>query len=450
MLKSYVKLFNEIKRCKPNSKILNAYINSKEQLIIKTESEEDLDYINRPWDSRAFEHGVSKLQVESKFYLAIYDVKTTFDVNDKENKKFMSDQYNISNMLRINQLTMTLLTYLNWFKIFLAQFVQKTSSKNFQMILQTLHLTMKCKMTTNSLKILHINIHSSNSDTKILQLTRLIQIFKIDIISINETFLKPNDPFSLPGFTIVRDDRLQSRGGGTALCIKDSIEFHEIPRLCSATHENIVGVNITIGKNEKLAIFTIYSSPSTVLNDETLHFINSHFPKFIIVGDLNSKSKTWHFIKENTNGEILENFINASNCHVLNCEKPTFPRGNSIIDLTICSPNMDDFFHSHKVLADKISDHQPTITSFKNLIPRKKLFTINKIDWAKFDQILKVKKGAHALDPPLNIDTEADKIIADILDAINKTTKLCNFTTTATHPIPIPENLETLSSRQKM
>ncbi|RNA33000.1 RNA-directed DNA polymerase from mobile element jockey-like [Brachionus plicatilis] len=152
---------------------------------------------------------------------------------------------------------------------------------------------------------------------------------------------------------------------------------------CSATNENIVGVNITIGKNEKLAIFTIYSSPSTVLNDETLHFINSHFPKFIIVGDLNSKSKTWHLIKENTNGEILENFINASNCHLLNCEKPTFPRGNSIIDLTICSLNMYDF-------ADKISDHQPTITSFKNLIPRKKLFTINKIDWAKSDQILKV------------------------------------------------------------
>ncbi|RNA31655.1 AP-like endonuclease reverse transcriptase, partial [Brachionus plicatilis] len=296
-------------------------------------------------------------------------------------------------------------------------------------------------MTTNSLKILHINIYSSNSDTKILQLTRLIQIFKIDIISINETFLKPNDPFSLPGFTIVRDDRLQRRGGGTALCIKDSIEFHEIPRLCSATHENIVGVNITIGKNEKLAIFTIYNSPSTVLNDETLHFINSHFPKFIIVGDLNSKSKTWHCIKENTNGEILENFINAPNCHVLNCEKPTFPRGNSIIDLTICSQNMYDFFHSHKVLADKISDHQPTITSFKNLIPRKKLFTINKIDWAKFDQILKFKKGDHALDTPLNIDTEADKIIADILDAFNKAAKLCNFTTTATHPIPIPENL---------
>ena len=100
-LKSYVKLSNELKRCKPNAKITNAYINSRDQLIIKTDSESDLNYLNADWDPNAFENGVTKIESEPKFYIAIYDVNTTFDTNDPENKKYMLENYNITNMLRI-------------------------------------------------------------------------------------------------------------------------------------------------------------------------------------------------------------------------------------------------------------------------------------------------------------------------------------------------------------
>jgi hypothetical protein len=102
-MRSYVKLFNELKRCKPEAKINNAYINSRDQLIIKTDSENDYHYLSSDWDPKAFEHGVTKLINEPKFFIAIYDVKNSFDVNDPDNKKFMLDNYNVTNMLRITK-----------------------------------------------------------------------------------------------------------------------------------------------------------------------------------------------------------------------------------------------------------------------------------------------------------------------------------------------------------
>lgn len=46
---------------------------------------------------------------------------------------------------------------------------------------------------------------------------------KIDIILLSETWLNANTPFSIPDFHVVRRDRLNKKGGGVAICIRQKI-----------------------------------------------------------------------------------------------------------------------------------------------------------------------------------------------------------------------------------
>ncbi|RNA19661.1 hypothetical protein BpHYR1_001979 [Brachionus plicatilis] len=48
-LRAYLKLQNEIKRCKPSIKILNAYVNNRNQLIIRTNCEESARILQDDW-----------------------------------------------------------------------------------------------------------------------------------------------------------------------------------------------------------------------------------------------------------------------------------------------------------------------------------------------------------------------------------------------------------------
>lgn len=102
-LKSYIKLQNEIKRCKPKANILNAYINQKNELIIRSKSKEDLDYIKEPWPKDAFRHGLKNIETKPKFYIALYNVTSDFDVDDEENKSYMLENFKITNMTRIKK-----------------------------------------------------------------------------------------------------------------------------------------------------------------------------------------------------------------------------------------------------------------------------------------------------------------------------------------------------------
>ena len=104
--------------------------------------------------------------------------------------------------------------------------------------------------------------------------------------------------------------------------------------------------------------------------------------KLIIIGDLNAKSKLWHCNTENKRGTDLEQLICKLDMHVLKSSSPTYPTSNSVLDLSICSSSLRTSFLNFQVLSDQISDHYPTLTSFKLSID-KLTFEINKLDLLK-------------------------------------------------------------------
>ena len=293
----------------------------------------------------------------------------------------------------------------------------------------------------NSLKILHINIQSIDSESKTIQLTHMANIYKIDIISLNETFLKPNKQFNIPGYHTFRSDRIGRRGGGAAICIKSNIFATEIPLNNQLLSENAVGIEIPVCQNDKISIFSIYSSPSTKLNESLLEHITSNYKNYIIIGDLNCKNKIWHCKDDNANGLSLENFLSKSNSHILNCPKPTYLRGKSVIDLSITSSSMMNNFQYHKVLNHTISDHQPTITVFKNLQITKRSFTIKRVNWDIFRNEVSKKLPANNLNTIDEIENEATALINDLRSSLEYATKTKTFATKATNPVEIPKAL---------
>ena len=293
-----------------------------------------------------------------------------------------------------------------------------------------------------NLRILHLNIRSIQPESKILELTRIAKINKIDIISLNETYLKPDKTFELPGFKIFRADRLDRRGGGAAICIKDNLISSEIFLGHISNLDNATGCELTIDHNYKLAIFLIYSSPSNkIINENLLYYITENYNNFIITGDLNAKNKIWHCNKENQSGNLVEEFVNKKNCHILNCNKPTYPSSKNILDLSICSNSILKFFKSHRVLNCSISDHQPTITEFVDMSPKLRTFSYNKINWNKFKTNIVENLPEVDLNSIEDIETETSKIIDDIVDSIKNASTRITFGCKAITPIVIPKHL---------
>ena len=92
-------------------------------------------------------------------------------------------------------------------------------------------------MGNNKLILLHFNIHSIIQNSKQIQLRHLINKHSPDIISLNETWLKPTSQLCIEGYTIIRSDRESRTGGGAALCIRSNIPNIPIKRNLPQRHK---------------------------------------------------------------------------------------------------------------------------------------------------------------------------------------------------------------------
>ncbi|RNA10385.1 putative flavin-containing monoamine oxidase A [Brachionus plicatilis] len=241
-----------------------------------------------------------------------------------------------------------------------------------------------------------------------------------------ETFLKPKNTLEITNFTIYRSHRLNGKGGGASICIKNSLVGSVVDITNHLIHENLIGFELELKNNNKLAIFSFYISPCTRLNLELFEHLTKIFKNSILICDFNAKNSMWQCQSTDPKEEVLENFISEFNLHVLNCSKNTFNRGKSVMDLSICSNSMRNFFNSHTVLDNQISYHQPTITTFSNIFAESKEFKFKKIDWLKFDNHLSNLRSKMTV---LNSSSDIDLELADIFNTINSTLEDCTQTT---------------------
>lgn len=98
--KDYFILEDYIKSLKPNVSLRTAYINKYEELVIKTDHEEQIETL-KTWPSDAFLYGIVEVIKTRNFYLALQHVDINFNIESERAKEHLKQRYGINNVLRM-------------------------------------------------------------------------------------------------------------------------------------------------------------------------------------------------------------------------------------------------------------------------------------------------------------------------------------------------------------
>ena len=265
----------------------------------------------------------------------------------------------------------------------------------------------KTQQQINSKKtITIIQININGLTTKIHELKNLTDNSKIDIITIQETKLKPTHrtPY-LKDYTAIRTDRTYKNGGGLMTYIKNDIIFTELKTPHTINHKltELQHIKIHLANHKHLNIFNIYIPPRDTTNPDhsnsqeditncMTHILNTN--NTILTGDFNAHHTLWHSPTTDNRGTLIADLINSSNQIVLNTNTPTKIPTNRNHQAT--SPDISTASNTiynnitWSTLNALNSDHNPikisynTKTKFRLIQHRRSYTNYRKADWQGF------------------------------------------------------------------
>ena len=132
---------------------------------------------------------------------------------------------------------------------------------------------------------------------------------QIDILALNETFLKPKFKFHLPGYDIYKNDRLVGTQGWSSYPGEKGILVNKEwknKHFDVITDNEALAVEIELQNGDKVILATIYcpnGNPSLRL----FRMINALSNQVIFLGDFNSEHKQFGCVKPNRSGQMLVN-----------------------------------------------------------------------------------------------------------------------------------------------
>ena len=171
---------------------------------------------------------------------------------------------------------------------------------------------------------------------------------------------------SFPGFACYAFSHGDD-GPGVMLLVRSDLK-HRLVRRTSEERNRCLQVEVWLPqlRGEPLLVTSLYSLPSPPgrrLDLATLQRALDH-PHAILLGDLNAKWTLLGCRKNNTNGQVLASFLEASDHVVLNDpSQPTFRSlangAEDCLDWAICSPRAAALFPRAVIGPDLGSDHLP-------------------------------------------------------------------------------------------
>ncbi|GFU77374.1 putative RNA-directed DNA polymerase from transposon X-element [Trichonephila clavipes] len=169
--------------------------------------------------------------------------------------------------------------------------------------------------------------------SRMWELRDFVNKYKPDVISLQETWLRPSHTIALANYRIYRNDRNHTThnaytartGGGTAIMIKNSMKHTHIPT------PNLNGVEATMVAltpelGEQTLTISLYNPPHLNINNlnqsiDTL--MNQDFPSTIIMGDFNAKHSSWGCNVDTRRGITFNHHIQRSGYRILAPPTPT-------------------------------------------------------------------------------------------------------------------------------
>ena len=158
---------------------------------------------------------------------------------------------------------------------------------------------------------------------KINDLRDFIEEQDLDLVLLTETHLNAGDRLRIRNFKTYRSDRVDYRGGGTAIIVRDNYDV--IPLILPQTPGyETCGIILNISQNCKIKVISMYIPPGTYFDDNVfLQLFSGGMPVFL-AGDFNSHHQSWYCRNSNRRGRELYNFTMRHNIRAVAPHSPTF------------------------------------------------------------------------------------------------------------------------------
>lgn len=218
-------------------------------------------------------------------------------------------------------------------------------------------------MSVHRLKIVQLN---SNSIVRIERRACLLDFLKRhdpDILLLCETKLNKTHKITLKSYNIIRTDRKNAKiGGGTAIIIKNHLKYKKITLSTLSEFKcietTIIGLNLQNGN--RMLLISAYSPMSSqpIFKEEfqklfeqlSLHDTANYY---ILAGDFNAKHTNWLNPNNNPRGVFINSWIENNHidykCKLYSSTVPTYPRGNSFLDICFSDARI-------KIICENIHD----------------------------------------------------------------------------------------------
>jgi len=183
-----------------------------------------------------------------------------------------------------------------------------------------------------------------------------------DAICLAETFLKPEQSFSLQSYSVERRDRVDGAKGGVAMLIRSDLSYS----VCDIDFVNVECMVVNVYKGDtKFCICNVNDSPAKPGGDEGDYkkIFESCSGNVVVTGDFNAHNPWWASSKLDRRGSCLEELCEEHGFTLCNTGETTFVThqgGGTVLDLTFVSDRLASLC-LWDVLDDTWgSDHRPT------------------------------------------------------------------------------------------
>lgn len=187
---------------------------------------------------------------------------------------------------------------------------------------------------------------------------------------------------------------------------------------------NIDIMEVLAVRVNNITIISAYLPPQRKLDPGELEIIFNS-ANVILMGDLNCKHQDWLCNKSNTNGKILQEFVQRHLITLLHTDEPTlFPTNGGLPSTVDIALLQNIYFHTDiEALNDLDSDHLPlvlTLSSGDNFplkVPKLRL-NYSKADWKGFRTSL---QDNLVMETKLTTGADVDVAVSNLTKLINST-----------------------------
>ncbi|CAK1588831.1 unnamed protein product [Parnassius mnemosyne] len=310
------------------------------------------------------------------------------------------------------------------------------------------------RIKPKGLSLISFNIRGLRNNLPELKL--FLKDREADFLLLQETNLKHTDNkgLSIKNYSLLRNDRHDRRGGGTAIYYKKTLHCSLIdtPQL---TNMEATLCRISMTGHQSLVIASCYIPPKNLPLKDDFEAILSQSNSVIMFGDFNSKHTEWTCRTINTNGRILRDITQSLDLTVFSPLGAThYP------DNTDYNPDVLDFallkgvslnLRSIETLDDIGSDHRPVSLILGHQPPpiiTTKTFT----NWKGFKDSLAKAMDSHDspnylssdldLDSPVKIDTAVESLSTLIKSSLKENERVVPVANTNGLPLYISNILK--------